>query len=72
MMKGLKKNPASIYRRFVESGISNIDAAFIETRQRSGLCIGSEEFHKRIKLLYAKRIGEHAVREDISFRHASN
>jgi REP element-mobilizing transposase RayT len=72
MMGGLKKNQASTYRRFVEAGISNIDAAFIEARQRSRLCIGSDEFHKRIKFIYEKRVDEQQVKEDISFRHSAH
>jgi putative transposase len=72
MMGGLKKNQASTYRRFVETGISDIDAALIEAKQRSRLCIGPEEFHNRVKLLYEKRVAEQTVKEDISFRHAVN
>ena len=72
MIGGLKKNQASTYRRFVEAGISNIDAAFIEARQRSRLCIGSAEFHKRIKSIYEKRVDEQKVKEDISFRHSAH
>ena len=43
---------AGAYRRFVEAGIADIDAAFIEVKTASRLCLGSQEFRDRVHTLY--------------------
>ena len=58
------------YRRFVEAGIEQIDAAFIEAARAARLCIGSEEFRARIRLLYEDRLKGRRRTEDIAFRRA--
>lgn len=62
-----KKQPA-IYRRFVEAGIRDIDAAFIETKRRSRFCIGSDERQARVEAMYLDMAERHDKQEDISFR----
>lgn len=56
------------YRRFVEAGINDIDAAFIEVKTASRLCIGSEEFRNRVYTLYENLLHEKARPEDVAFR----
>ena len=36
-----KEKQASVYRRFVETGISDMDAAFVNAKKQSRLCIRS-------------------------------
>lgn len=71
MMGKPKKKQSAVYRRFVESGISDIDAAFIETKKRSRLCIGSDECHKRIDTYYQEMLEAFDKKEDVSFRRES-
>jgi hypothetical protein len=68
MIEHSQRKQAGTYRRFVESGIGNIDAAFIADKRRSCLCIGSDESHARVKELYNERVNEYISREDVSFR----
>jgi len=56
------------YRRFVESGIEDIDAAFIETKRASRLCLGSEGFRDRVEALYQQALEGRTDPEDVSFR----
>ena len=71
MMGRPKKKQPVVYRRFVESGISDIDAAFIETKRRSRLCIGSDEFRTRMAAYYQKMLEAFDNKEDVSFRRES-
>jgi hypothetical protein len=68
MMDGSGKKQNAAYRRFVESGIRQIDAAFIYSKRRSGLCIGSELCRNRIDDLYGGLVEGYAAKEDVSFR----
>jgi len=68
MMDGSGKKQNAAYRRFVESGVRQIDAAFIDSKRRSGLCIGSELCRNRIDDLYGGLVEGHATKEDVSFR----
>ncbi len=52
MMDGSKRMVKSQYRRFVESGICDIDSAMIIAKQRSPLCIGSDDSVERIEDRY--------------------
>ena len=52
MMDGSRRTVKSQYRRFVEAGISDIDAAMIYAKQRSPLCVGSDDSVDRIESLY--------------------
>jgi hypothetical protein len=69
MMGRPKRNQPSVYRRFVESGIQDIDAAFIESKQQSRLCMGSGAFHDQVDELYQSLIDGSHSKEDVSFRH---
>lgn len=61
---------ARAYRRFVEAGICDIDAAFIEARTASRLCLGSPEFQRRIRTLYENLLHGRTRPEDAAFRRA--
>ena len=63
-----KKKQTACYRRFVEAGIRDIDAAFVETKHRSRFCIGSDESHERAKQMYEELVQSRDRKEDISFR----
>jgi len=56
------------YRRFVESGIEGVDEAFLEAKNASPLCIGSEEFRDRIGALYRRLLDGKPRPEDAAFR----
>jgi REP element-mobilizing transposase RayT len=71
MMGRPKKKQSAVYRRFVECGISDIDAAFIETKKRSRLCIGSDECHRRMDAYYQEMLESFDKKEDVSFRRES-
>ena len=47
---------AATYRRFVEAGMEQIDAGFLEEEKASRLCLGSERFRARIRALYENRL----------------
>ena len=68
MMEGSKKRFKSAYRRFVESGIMDIDSAVIMAKQRSRLCIGSDDSVERTESLYQELVDGRSQKEDISFR----
>lgn len=59
---------AQAYRRFVESGIETLDAAFLDEKAASPLCLGSEAFRDRIRALYANLVKTRSRREDVAFR----
>ena len=67
-----KKKQTACYRRFVEAGIRDIDAAFIETKHRSRFCIGSDQSHNRARQMYEELIQSHGRKEDISFRRGAS
>jgi hypothetical protein len=64
----IKRKQPGIYRRFVESGIQDIDAAFIESKRQSRLCIGSASFHAQVDEMYQERVDGCNSKEDVSFR----
>jgi REP element-mobilizing transposase RayT len=66
---GSEQNGA--YRRFVEAGISKIDAPFIEETKASGLSIGSEEFRARVRTMYEDLLKGKSRSEDVSFRRTA-
>lgn len=68
MLKVTKAAQNTTYRRFIESGIDNIDAAFIEAKSRSRLCIGSEHFRDKARRMYQRLQETDRKSEDISFR----
>ncbi len=68
MMDGPKRILKSQYRRFVEAGIVDIDSAVIYAKQRSPLCIGSDDSVERIRSLYHELVDSRRRQEDISFR----
>ncbi len=59
---------AAAYRRFVEAGVSDIDAAFLEDARASRLCIGSADFRARVRALYETLLDSKGRTEDIAFR----
>lgn len=59
---------ADAYRRFVEAALRDIDAAFIEVKAASRLCIGSESFRDRLRTLHETLLHGRARPEDIAFR----
>ena len=63
-----KKKQAATYRRFVEAGIRDIDAAFIDTKRHSRFCIGSDDRQKRADDMYLDMVQKHDTKEDVSFR----
>jgi len=63
-----KKTQTTSYRRFVEAGIRDIDAAFVESKHRSRFCIGSDQSHDRARQMYEELIQSRDRKEDISFR----
>ena len=67
MMDGSKRMVKSRYRRFVESGICDIDSAVIIAKQRSPLCIGSDDSVERIEDRYHQLVDGRNDMEDISF-----
>jgi putative transposase len=71
MMARPRKNQSAEYRRFVESGIADVDAAFIETKRRSRLCIGSDECRTRMEAHYQEMLEGFDKKEDVSFRRES-
>lgn len=71
MMDRPRKNQAAEYQRFVESGIADIDTAFIETKGRSRLCIGSDERRARMETHYQQMLEGLDKKEDVSFRRES-
>jgi putative transposase len=58
------------FREFVEAGIENIDAAFMDTRRASRLCIGSDAFRDRVEFLYHRTLKDRPVSQDVSFRRS--
>lgn len=69
LMGASKKKQSSSYRRFVEGGIRDIDAAFIDTKRNARFCIGSKESDERARERYLKMLENYDKQEDISFRH---
>jgi hypothetical protein len=59
---------AQAYRRFVEAGIETLDAAFLEAKSASPLCIGSEAFRDKIRMLYRRLLEARPQQEDVAFR----
>lgn len=72
MMGGPKRRQPATYRRFVEAGVANIDAAFIEAKQGSRLCVGSEASRERVRALYEQCLKQNRAKEDVSFRRVGN
>ena len=70
-MGRVKRKQPSLYRRFVEAGIQDIDAAFIESKNRSPLCIGSDSFHDPIEGFYQELVDGYNRKEDVSFQRIS-
>ncbi|MCX5643556.1 MAG: transposase [Phycisphaerae bacterium] len=60
--------PARTYRGFVEAAIEDIDAAFLEAKRASPLCIGAEDFRDKIRRLYEDLLEARLRPEDVAFR----
>jgi len=61
---------AGAYRRFVEAGIAEIDAAFLEAKTASRLCLGSPAFREQVRTWYENLLHGQARPEDAAFRRA--
>jgi REP element-mobilizing transposase RayT len=59
---------SAIYRQFVEAGITQIDAAFLEDARAFRLCLGSERFRARLQARYESLLAQRSRTEDIAFR----
>ena len=68
MMDRRTKKQRLIYRRFVEAGISDIDAAFIAAKERSPYCIGSEDYLEEVAAEQKKRAEGYGRPEDLHFQ----
>ena len=66
MGKSTKKQHR-VYRQFVEGGIREIDAAFIETKQRARFCIGSASSQEGVDDRYERLVQAYNRKEDVSF-----
>ena len=60
--------PSDAYRRFVEAGIEQIDAGFLDEARAARLCLGSEGFRARIRAWYESMLEGKPRPEDIAFR----
>ena len=56
------------YRRFVEAGIEEVDTGFLEDKDRSQLCLGSQAFRAKIQALYQNLRAGRKRADDIFFR----
>lgn len=72
MMDKRRGRQASLYRRFVEAGIHDIDAAFIDAKARSRYCIGSEDHLERVAAQYEDMLDAYDHPEDIGFQKTAN
>lgn len=59
------------YRGFVEAGIEDIDAGFLEVKDLSGLCLGSPAFRAKVQSLYQNLRPGRKRTDEISFRRRS-
>ncbi len=59
---------AQAYRRFVESGVGEVDEEFLEVKNASPLSLGSEGFRERVLALYRDLLDARGGREDVAFR----
>ena len=71
MLSSSLKQRRSTYRRFVETGIMDIDAAFIENKKRSHLCLGSKGYMEQVKSMYDSLVEGVDNIENVSFRKPS-
>ena len=72
MMGSSSKKHNSQYRRFVEGGIKDIDAAFIEAKQNARFGIGTSDFQERIQARYESLVQDYDKKEDVSFRQTND
>ena len=63
-----RSGSAGAYRRFVEAGVSDVDAAFLEEARASRLCLGSPDFRARVRALYETLLDGKNRTEDVAFR----
>lgn len=68
MMDGSRLRLKSAYRRFVESGIINTDSAMLIAKNRSRLCIGSDDAVERIEARYNELFNDRDYRENSTFQ----
>lgn len=68
MVEAGADGPAGAYRRFVETGIGDIDTAFLDVKAASRLCVGSAAFRDRVRARYERLVHGQARPEDAAFR----
>ena len=71
LTEAVAKKRRLTYRRFVETGIAETDAEFLESLKDSPWGIGDTEFQNRIRDLHTDRAGQVKRKEDVSFRRMS-
>ncbi len=71
MMGRPQKKQGSVYRRFVEAGIADIDTAFLETKNRSSYCIGSDPYIEEVAAQHEQLAGGYDHEEDLSFQRSA-
>ncbi len=69
MMEGSAKKRQRAYQWFVEAGLVEEDAEFLEILKESGWGIGGDEFQERIRDLHTALANKVKRPEDVSFRH---
>jgi len=70
MMSTIEKKRKIMYRRFVETGITETDERFLGILRGARWGIGGDEFQERIRDLHADMASRVKRAEDVSFRHA--
>lgn len=68
MMETREKKQRLAYRRFVEAGIAETDAEFVELLKESRWGVGDSEFQDRIRDLHTGMTVQVRRKEDVSFR----
>jgi len=72
MMDKRAQPQKAVYRRFVEAGIVDIDAAFIEAKQRSVFCLGSDDCVEQVATQHKQLAQDYQHTEDIQFQQVGD
>ena len=71
MMEGPARKRRLAYRRFVEAGIRETDAEFVELLEASAWGIGDDAFQAAMRDLHTERASQARRPEDVSFRRVA-
>lgn len=66
MLSMSKARQGAVYRRFVKGGVCDIDAAFVDAKSRSQVCIGSDDCHERVAARYEALASQQEHPEDVA------